>query len=113
MVRAHGRLTACPQRTEFSHWPRRKPDRVQPGEDTSKYPLTAQRLSRPAARIFYGEVRSNEETDQTMPVVQVSEMGVIRLPESAFRAFKKLGISQAFNLQKKFFSNRALYFTFF
>ena len=57
----------------------------------------------PAARIFYEEVRSNEETDQTIPVVQLPEMGVIRLPESAFRAFWKNGISQAFKLQKKFF----------
>ena len=46
MVRVHGRLMACPQRTDFSHWPRLKADREQPGDDTSKNPLTAQRLSR-------------------------------------------------------------------
>ena len=36
------------------------------------------RLNRPVARFFfffYGEVRSNNETDQTMPEAQVSGMG--------------------------------------
>ena len=66
------------------------------------------------ARIFYGEVRSNEETDETMPKAQVSRVGRIRLPETAFEYFEKLGISQTFNLQKYiFFSNRVLYFTIF
>ena len=52
MVSAHARLMACPQRTDFSHWPRRKADREQPGDDTSKYPLTAQRLSRVRSQDF-------------------------------------------------------------
>ena len=52
MVRAHGRLMACPQRTDFSHWPRRKPDREQLGDDTSKYPSTAQSLSRACSQDF-------------------------------------------------------------
>ena len=30
---------------------------------------------RPVARISYGEVRSNEETDQTMPEAEVSGVG--------------------------------------
>ena len=42
---------------------------------------------RPVARIFYGEVRSNEETDQTLPETQVSGLGRISLPEASFRAF--------------------------
>ena len=42
---------------------------------------------RPVARIFYGEVRSNEETDQTLPRAQVSGVGRIRLPETSFGAF--------------------------
>ena len=42
---------------------------------------------RPVARIFYGEVRSNEETDQTLPGAQVSGVERIRLPETSFRAF--------------------------
>ena len=46
---------------------------------------------RPVARIFYGEVRSNEETDQTLPGAQVAGVGRIRLPETSFGAFWKTG----------------------
>ena len=41
----------------------------------------------PVARTFYGEVRSNEETDQTLPEGQVSGVGRTRLPETSFGAF--------------------------
>ena len=41
----------------------------------------------PVARIFYGEVLSNEETDQTLPGAQVAGVGRIRLPETSFGAF--------------------------
>ena len=53
---------------------------------------------RPVARIFYGEVRSNEETDQTLPEsLGWGELACLRLH---LEHFEKLGISQTFNLQK-------------
>ena len=42
--------------------------------------------SRPVARIFYGEVRSHEETDRTWPEEGVGGEGG-RLAETAFPAF--------------------------
>ena len=42
----------------------------------------------PVAKIFYGELRSNEETDQTRPQAQVSwRRNISCLIETAFRAF--------------------------
>ena len=66
MVRAHGRLMACPQRTDFSHWPRRKPDREQLGDDTSKYPLTAQNLSRACSQDFLRGDGPNDTSGATL-----------------------------------------------
>ena len=59
---------------------------------------------RPVDKIFYGEVTSNEYTDQMMPEAQVSWEGVggegglgyLRL---LFEHFEILDISQTFNLQ--------------
>ena len=45
-------------------------------------------LGRPVARIFYGEVRLNEETDRTRP--EGGELVCLRLD---FEHFKKLAIS--------------------
>ena len=47
-------------------------------------------INRPVARIFNGEVLSNEETGW-------GELGYLRLH---FEHFKKLSISQTFDLQK-------------
>ena len=46
--------------------------------------------SRPVAGIFYGEVRSHEETERTWPEGGVGGRGG-RLAETAFQAFWKTG----------------------
>ena len=73
----------------------------------------------PVARIFYGEVRSNTETDQTMLEAQVFVGGAggggggggrISCLRLHFERFENLGISQTFNLQNYFFKCCSLFF---
>ena len=54
-------------------------------------------VGRPVARIFYGEVRLNEDMDRTRPG---GKLVCLRLH---FEHFEKLAISQTLNLQKYFF----------
>ena len=54
-------------------------------------------LGRPVARIFWGELQLNEETDRTKPG------GKLVCLKLHFEHFEKLAIFQTFNLEKLFF----------
>ena len=62
---------------------------IPPFENVRQYCLQIAIKLRPVARIFYGEVWSIAEMDQTMPEVLVSGLGGITLLETAFRTFWK------------------------